>query len=115
MGLHSHLVGIEVITELVKEQLREEYVLQAPDREYVQQLKMLVQLCTHLAAESEGGRPRLGHPTVVTLPGPVSPGLYSEIRLFDDMDSDDPSVWQELTEDGEPLRAMEGDILISFR
>lgn len=113
MGLHSHLVGIEVITELVKEQLREEYVLQAPDREYVQQLKMLVRLCTHLAAESNVVR--LGHPTVVTLPGPVSPGLYSEIRLFDDMESDDPSVWQELTEDGEPLRAMEGDILISFR
>ncbi|MDO5083749.1 hypothetical protein EII34_01000 [Arachnia propionica] len=105
-------MGIEVIQQLLEEQLRKQYQGHEPDRDVVAQLKLLMRLCHHL---TESGPLPLGHPTVVPLLPNTPSGLYSEIRLFDDRESDDPAAWHELTEGDQPLRAAEGDILISFR
>ncbi|MDO5066280.1 MAG: hypothetical protein Q4D96_03250 [Propionibacteriaceae bacterium] len=105
-------MSIEAIQQLLHEQLQKQYQGHEPDRDLVSQLKLLILLCQHL--EQAGPMP-LGHPTVVPLlPGTPS-GLYSEIRLFDDRESDNPAEWHELTEGDQPLRAAAGDILISFR
>lgn len=101
-----------MIQQLLQEQLAGQYHGREPDRNFVTQLKVLLQLCHHL---EECGPLPLGHPTVVPLMPGTASGLYSEIRLFDDQESDDPAVWRELTEGDQPLRAAEGDILISFR
>ncbi|MDO5094607.1 MAG: hypothetical protein Q4D79_14535 [Propionibacteriaceae bacterium] len=57
----------------------------------------------------------MGHPTITGIRGDSPEEIYSEIRLLDDWASPTPTDWTEITDDGQPLRAAEGDILISFR
>ena len=47
-----------------------------------------------------------------TLPLPESSGHFSEFRLLDDQETEDRSHWTELEIEGDPVRAIVGDILI---
>ena len=47
-----------------------------------------------------------------TLPLPQSVGAFSEFRLMDDQETEDRNVWMELEIEGEPVRAIVGDIII---
>lgn len=46
------------------------------------------------------------------LPLPQSAGAFSEFRLMDDQETEDRNVWRELEIEGEPVRAIVGDIVI---
>lgn len=50
--------------------------------------------------------------TIYSLPLPISPGHFSEIRLLDDQETEDRAHWTELEIEGDPVRAIVGDILI---
>jgi len=49
---------------------------------------------------------------IYSLPLPRSSGHFSEFRLLDDQETEDRIHWTELEIEGEPVRAIVGDILI---